>query len=426
MNTFTKIKTRLYISRQKIIESTIISEPIYSVVLMLGILMNVFGFKTAAFKFASQVHRSSRLVKLRRLALPIVQKTMSCHYTARYPNFSLDEFRNFIGKRFLCIKPKLSKHEKGVLLIKYSESMPLLPYYCDIKRLLNDYTLVYEPSWSGYCTTDIVHFTSYKQNIFMLAKQKDDFEFLKELATNVIPLPMGPCDWVNPNIAQQFLNKEKRFDIVLNSNWGAPKRHQVLFKALSKMSSKLRVALIGFEWGGRTKEDILNLARYYKVENQLTIFEKVSFENVMAINSASKIALLLSLKEGSNRAIAEGLFCNTPAIVLDNHVGGIVENINDQTGRLVKEANLAHEIEDMLKNLCSYQPRKWALENISCFISTQRLNETLKKDALKHGGAWTRDIVVRTNSPELRFYDPVNAEQCINEHSRLAEYILQK
>lgn len=423
MKTSKKLKTKLFIANQNVKESLIISELIYSAILPIGVTLGALGRKAEAFKLVSQVHRSSRLPFLRNLALPTINKSMSAHYAPRYPNFTLAQFKNYLGKRVLCIKPHISENEKGVLLIKYSESMPLLPYYCDMERLLKDYTLVYEPSWSGYCTTDIVHFTSYNETIFMLAKQRDDFNFLEEINSNVSPLPMGPCDWVNPQIAEPYLSSEKKFDIVLNSNWGAPKRHHVLFKALSEMKRKLRVALIGFDWGSRTKEDILDLAKYYQVEEQLTIFEKISFEEVMAINSASKIALLLSLKEGSNRAIAEGLFCNTPAIVLKNHVGGIVENINDQTGRLVEESKLAVEIEDMLENLANYQPRKWALENISCFVSTQRLNEALKSQAIKNGESWTSDIIVRTNSPELRYYDISTAQECISEHKKLENYI---
>jgi hypothetical protein len=423
MKISTKIKNYLFLISQKTKESLLISEVIYSALLPIGVVLNTLGKKTASFKLVSQVHRSSRLPFLRSLSIPTIKKTMSAHYTPRHPNFTLDQFKNYLGKRVLCIKPHISSEEKGVLLIKYSESMPLLPYYCDMERLLKDYTLVYEPSWSGYCTTDIVHFTSYAENIFMLAKQRDDYNFLKEIDSNILPLPMGPCDWVNPKIAEPYLNSEKEFDIVLNSNWGAPKRHHVLFKALSEMSNKLRVALIGFDWGERTREDVLSLARYYNVEDQLTIFEKISFEEVMKINSKSKVALLLSLKEGSNRAIAEGLFCDTPAIVLKNHVGGIVENINEKTGRLVSESNLAIEIEDMLNDLSKYQPRTWALNNISCFASTEKLKDALKAEAVKQGRAWTQDIVVRTNSPELRYYDPSAAEQCIAEHSRLEMYI---
>jgi hypothetical protein len=146
----------------------------------------------------------------------------------------LQKFKDILGTNIICIKPRLSVAEKGVILIKYSESMPLLPFFCDMDRLLNDYTLVYEPSWSGYCTADILHFTHYKHKVFFLAKQRDDYTFLEQLKSNLIPLKMGPCDWVDPSIAEVFSGSERKFDLVLNSNWSTAKRHQVYLKQCRK------------------------------------------------------------------------------------------------------------------------------------------------------------------------------------------------
>jgi hypothetical protein len=234
---------------------------------------------------------------------------------------------------------------------------------------------------------------------------------------------MGPCDWVDPAVASSFIGSQHKFDIVINSNWGPAKRHHVLFKALVEIPSSLRVALIGFDWEGRTKAEILDLAYYYGIEHQLSIFEKIDFAEVMKINSCSKVAVLLSLKEGSNRAISESLFCDTPAIVLRNHIGGIVENITPQTGRLVDESALGSEIMLMLGKLADYSPRKWALNNISCFESTKSMNESLKKDAIAQGYKWTKDIVTKTNSPDLRYFDNNEAAECTLENDKLEDYI---
>ena len=413
----------LTLFRLKTKESFTISELIYLALLFVGTILKLINYNSLSFRLVSQVHRSSRCGLLRELALPTVKKTLSIHREPRHPNFSLREFEQFLGNRILCIKPYVSQEERGVLLIKYSESMPLLPYYCDMGRLLDDYTLVFEPSWSGYCTTDTLHFTKYEQSIFLLSKQSDDFQFISSLNSNLVPLPMGPCDWVDPSVAEPYLGLDKRFDIVMNSNWSELKRHHVLFEALSRITVKLRVALIGFEWGGRTKDDILDIARFYGVESQLEIFEKISFQEVMAINCQSKMALLLSLKEGSNRAIAEALFCDIPAIVLKSHVGGIVENINQKTGKLIEEKYLAEEIKAMLKSLTSYTPRKWAVDNISCFVSTKKLNDTLKEDALVYGREWTKDIVVRTNSPDLRYLDRNILPIYHSENNKIMNYV---
>jgi hypothetical protein len=192
---------------------------------------------------------------------------------------------------------------------------------------------------------------------------------------------------------------------------------------MSQIPTRLEVALIGFAWGDRTKKAILDLARYYGVESQLNIFENISFDKVMEINSCSKIALLLSLKEGSNRAISEGLFCDTPAIVLSNHIGGIVENINSETGMLVNESQLKDKIPLMLENLEKYTPREWALQNISCFESTRSLNESLKEEAIRQGDTWSQDITIRTNSPNLRYLDKTESALCIAETAKIEKYI---
>jgi glycosyltransferase involved in cell wall biosynthesis len=411
---------------QRVKESVFISETTYSVMLLVGHFIYMTPQKRLGFRLISQVHRSSRSAFLRTVAFRNIKKSLSLHSNITNPRLSVEQFKANIGSRIICIKPRVSNLEKGVLLIKYSESMSLLPFFCNMDRLLQDYTLVFEPSWSGYCTSELLHYASYTQDVFFQAKQRDDFEFLTKLNCNLKPLRMGPCDWVDPAISLPFINSDKDYDIVFNSNWSAPKRHQALFKALSKIPSTLKVALIGFEWGGRTKQDILNLAKFYNVENQIVIFEKVSFNEVMKINSSSKVAVLLSLKEGSNRAIAESLFCDTPAIVLKNHIGGIVENITPQTGKLVEESKLGSEIMDMLRSLRAYTPRDWALKNISCYETTKSLNQRLRTHALSNGEKWSIDITVKTNSPDLGYMNYVKSADCISENEVLENYMKKR
>ena len=417
------LKTKVFLYSQKLKESLLLTESLYFIMLVSGVLFYCLRQKKLSFRFLSQVHRSSRNSIFQRAAFGFIPKLISLHRTPRDPHITEDQFRVNLGSRIMCIKPRVSNNEKGVLLIKYSESMPLLPFFCDMPRLLKDYVLVYEPSWSGYCTGDILHFACYTDDVYFLAKQKDDFQFLKALDCNLIPVDMGPCDWVNPAIAQHYLSQDKQFDIVMNSNWSTAKRHQVLFHALSCIPEKLKVALIGFEWGGRTKDEILTLARFFGVAEQLTFYEKISFEDVMKVNCQSRMAILLSLKEGSNRSISEALFCNIPAIVLENHIGGIVGNINAKTGVLVNEKSLSNEITRMLENLEKFTPLEWAQNNISCTESTRRLNSILKQRALDRGEVWSKDLIVRTNSPDLRYLDNDSAAECIQDNAGLSRYI---
>jgi hypothetical protein len=175
---------------------------------------------------------------------------------------------------------------------------------------------------------------------------------------------------------------------------------------MTKLQTSLRVALIGVPWRGNNMGAVLQLAKHYRVEQQITFYERIPYEKVMKICCESKLGILLSLKEGSNRALSEIIFCNTPVILLKNHVGGIRKNIVDQTGIITDEKNLPKSISQALDEYHKFSPRKWAVENISCFASSQKLNDIIRKRTVDQGGEWSNDIAYRSNSPESRYcYD---------------------
>jgi hypothetical protein len=62
-------------------------------------------------------------------------------------------------------------------------------------------------------------------------------------------------------------------------------------------------------------------------------------------------------------------------------------------------------IERLLDNVDRYHPRRWALENISCIKSSEILNGIIKHSVSRGEGDWTEDIAVRSNSPDLRYYN---------------------
>jgi hypothetical protein len=144
----------------------------------------------------------------------------------------------------------------------------------------------------------------------------------------------------------------------------------------------------------------------------------------MEITCQSRISILLSLKEGSNRAITESMFCNVPVIILDEHVGGIRKNIVPQTGEIAPQKELHRVINSMLDNLTQYSPRHWALNNISCFESTKKLNSFIKEHMLKDNYYWSHDIVVHSNSPESKYVDKDNYEKFRSAHKALTAYFL--
>jgi glycosyltransferase involved in cell wall biosynthesis len=190
---------------------------------------------------------------------------------------------------------------------------------------------------------------------------------------------------------------------------------------LRNAKRRYKVVLIGVKWSGKTRDDIERLANDYAVMNQITIFDGIPYKQVMDLTCRSKVAILLSLKEGSNRAIAESIFCNVPVVVLSNHVGGIRKNVVPKTGLLAKETNLETAVATLLESGLS--PRKWGMEHITCFKSTEKLNSILRESALRQGRPWTQDIVVRSNSPESRYVCSEDSERLSSWNERLKDFL---
>jgi glycosyltransferase involved in cell wall biosynthesis len=147
---------------------------------------------------------------------------------------------------------------------------------------------------------------------------------------------------------------------------------------------------------------------------------------VLKVNAAAKVAVLLSLKEGANRAIPEALFCGTPALVLQETVGGVAKNVTAESGRIVPQSDFASALDEMLEAPDSFSPRSWALEHISCFKSTGHLNRVLQQHALARGEPWTRDIVAKTNRPELAYTSEDDAAAMAAHNRALVDYLLAR
>lgn len=382
----------------------------------------ILGKRRAAVATLSQVHRTSRVRFVRRLVEPYILANRQVAFAPPAARAG-DPISAYFGSRIAVLKEPGGEGERGVLFVMFSELLSLMFAEMDVSRLIADYTIVSEPSWSGYCDEDFLRLTQLEEEIFVLAAQKDDFEFLQRLRSNLVPVAAGPCDWVDPRVAEPYLGNAKEYDIVMNSHWGPSKRHHVLFRMLRRAKRRYRVLLIGGSWEGRTIDDVRALARHYGVLEQLVIHERLCYNRVMDLTCRAKVSMLLSLKEGSNRAIAESIFCDVPVIVLANHVGGIVKNVVPETGLLVGE----HELEDAVERLIrgNLAPRRWGLANISCFESSARLNDVLRRHAIVHQRPWTRDIAPRSNSPESRYVHAADAERLAPWNAGLVRYLLR-
>ncbi len=415
-----RLKTAITLARQRVFERPVIVNALLIPFLIRGRVAALLGNRRRAVTLLSQVHRSTRMAAMRRLVEPYVAANRDVVFP-RPVAASGDDISRFFGSRLVVLKAPGPNGERGVLYVMFSELFRLLTAQMDMPRLLADYTLVLEPSWSGYCDEDFLRYTQFEEEVFVLAAERGDYAFLQRLKSNLVPVDLGPCDWVDPAVAAPYVDTEKRFDIVMNANWGKWKRHHVLFRMLRHSKRRYRVALIGMPWSGATLADVEALAAYYGVADQLTFFEKIPFSEVMRITCAAHVSILLSLKEGSNRAIAESIFCDVPVVILKDHVGGIHKNVVAETGAVVREPELESAIARLHDG--KLKPRAWGMAHVSCFKSTVRLNALLQQHAVAAGRPWTRDIATRSNSPESRYVDASDGARLQPWNEQLRDYL---
>lgn len=368
-----------------------------------------------SIRLAMNVHRSSRDRHSAALVEPLISRSLDA-FAPRAGNETASKLQR---NRLCVLKPFSSPNEKGVLKVMFSPVIAEIPRLPKFKEILQRYTLVLEPSWTGAADPGLLQYAQCDQDVVVLAAPEVDFNFLTRLDSAMKPIRIGPCDWVDPRVAEPFLASQKQYDIVMVSLWAGWKRQDVLFRALTQLDPALRVALIGEPWDGGLKEHVVSAAKLYGVDKQLTFFECIPYQEVMKIVCSSRIGVLLSLKEGSNRFLAEAMFCNLPVILLDKHVGGIVKNVVPDTGIIASERELASAIKSMLGSLESYRPRKWAEENISCVVSSRKLNAFLKELALRRGETWSQDILVHSNSPECKYWDAASNQLVASDYEWL-------
>ena len=334
---------------------------------------------------------------------------------------------SLVARRTIVLKnPGIQKSsiEKGVLLITFTETFPFFFNYIDCNQLLKYFYVVLEPSWAGYCDPNILFWMKYKPNpVIVQATEAKDFHFLKALKSNLIPVTFGASDWVDMRVFQPLAGIKKEYDAIYVTNYNPIKRQHVLFGALNKMSDpNYRVAL-AFGRDGYAKSEIDRLIEYYNVRNNLVFYEGLPQSQLNEILNMSKVNLLLSLKEGSNRSIFEAFFANVPGVVLKNNIGVNKNYINEMTGRLIEEKELLQTLLYFKANWARYNPRAWALDNISPLVTTKKLSRCLQEIAESNGELWTRELVPKVNAPEIKYFYPQDEKSMLDSQAVLSLFL---
>lgn len=369
-------------------------------------LFLALGARTLGLRLTMLEHRlrpTNALTKEIRLRLPEILRRKESLLAPPTDNHGRHLRRSLI-LRSPCIEEGVIT--KGVLLIKFTETFRYFHYLVDVRSLLRYFHIVLEPSWSGYCLPEILFWAQYDQPIIVQASEARDRKFLETLGTCLVPASFGASDWVDHRVFRP-LSLAKEFDVIYVANLSPIKRVHVFLRAvnaLAKRRDSVRAALVLSSWGGNksTFDQLLNL---YDLGDRLTVFMNLSQQKLNETLNLSKVSVLLSTKEGSNKTLFESMFADVPVLLLRNNIGVNKSYINQHTGLLVSEKELPDAIECVASMSPPLSPRSWALRNIAPEITTRKL-ESLLETQISNKGARTSPLWIKVNSPEATYMDP--------------------
>lgn len=322
------------------------------------------------------------------------------------------DIRRLIGSRILVVK-SWRPGERGVIVVDYSYVFPLMAGLFDLPAIAERYFLVLEPSWAGTCNPDILLYSQLKHPVFIETIEPRDAALLKSFDSNLETVPLAANWWVDHRLAPPP-DGTRDIDVIMVAAWADIKRHWRVFRvlaALRRRGHRLKVALVGYQYD-RTRADIEQLAEHYGIRDQVETFERLPTEGVAALLARSKVHVLWSRRECSNRAIVEAMFADVPIIVRQGLTFGFkYPYINDQTGRYVAESDLGEAIIDTIANRSRFSPRRWAMEHMTCEQATTVLGETIRARAQALGEPWTKGLVVKTSTLDTqRYWNPADRD----------------
>lgn len=310
-------------------------------------------------------------------------------------------------RRLIILSPHMFG-KKGVILVKYTEYFKYVYSLFDIKKISKDYVLVAEPSFSGYFDEDILCLMSEDIPVVVESPELVDFQFIKSLKANLYPVNIGSNCWVNPNVFYPIKGIAKKYDVIMVAIWADFKRHYHLFESMAKCRRKLRVALVGQPWP-RTLEEMKELASYYGVLDQIEFFENVKQSELNILLNQSRCFLLLSKKEGPNKAIIEAMYADIPVFLLEGfNYGYRYPFINKKTGGFIKPNKLQAFLENLDEVLekGDFSPSNWIRKHISPYLSTKKLVNVLTQIENEKSVRINKDLTIKVNSPSLDYLNP--------------------
>jgi Glycosyl transferases group 1 len=303
---------------------------------------------------------------------------------------------------------------KGIIVITFTKTFSYFIRNIDLDEISKYFYFVLEPSWSGYADADIFGFHHKMKNLIVQSSEIEDRILLSCFKETFIPVSFGASDWVDTKIFKPIV-KKKIYDSIYIANTNPAKRVIRYLNAIKKIVAQGHQDYVGClvcaSWGGA--QDLINdVVSEYKLERNIVLKFSLSRQEVIEHLNESKVNILLSFKEGSNRSLFEAIFCDIPVICISENTGVNKSYINEFTGLLTPDAELENSLLWMKNNYFNYSPRKWAELNISPKATTQKLIAVISQ-LDKDFSANEANSLVKTNNPEVSYFDNTNIDHKI-------------
>jgi glycosyltransferase involved in cell wall biosynthesis len=286
--------------------------------------------------------------------------------------------------------------ERGVLLLNYSYTYAPFAKLFDLHKVCSRYFLVLEPSWSGTCDESILIYGFLPAPVFVQSSEPRDQEFLRRLPAQLVPVRTAANWWVDHNLYRPLPEVQKDRDLVMVASWAGFKRHERFFQTLAEMKqagNRLTAVLVGYP-SGMTRQQIEERSAYYQVQDQLEFYEWLPPEEVNRQMNRARLNIVWSRREGSNRAVIEGLFAGLPFILRRGfNFGHHHEHVNPQTGEYADDQDLPQVMLRMLGSLDQYRPREWAMNHMTHLHATAILEDAIRTKSAELGEPWTAGLV---------------------------------
>jgi glycosyltransferase involved in cell wall biosynthesis len=373
-----------------------------------------FHFLALIFEIANQ-HKYARNFCERSLRYKVRPKAISLfkNIISKYPYLTNQVSTGITlagaAERSIIIKWPEEKEgviSKGVIVVTFTKTFSFFIRNIDLNEINKYFYFALEPSWSGYADADIFSFYNKMKHVIVQSSEIEDRILLNSFKETFIPVSFGASDWVDTKIFKP-IDSPKIYDSIYIANTNPAKRVIRYLNAIKNIVAQGNPYYVGClvcaSWGG-AQELIHKIVAEYNLEKNIILKFSLSRQEVIEHLNASKVNILLSFKEGSNRSLFEAIFCNIPVICISENTGVNKSYINEYTGLLTPDAELENSLLWMKDNYFNYSPRNWAELNISPKATTQKLSAVINQLDKDFEGN-EESTFIKTNNPEVSYFD---------------------